>query len=236
MIDIIFEDNHYIAINKLPGYHVHPPENSIWKVPKDRVCLYLVRNYLNSYVYPIHRLDAATGGVLIYAKTSEAAAKFQAIIQNQSIIKKYLSVVRGYTAENGIIDTPLLSDSSDKMLSSKTEFKRLKTIELPFAVGKKYSTTRYSLVEAEPKTGRYHQIRRHFASQSHPIIGDIMHGDSHHNRFFRTQLKNPGLFLHSFELNFNHPYTNELIKIKSLWSERWIKIFELFDYDLNSFL
>lgn len=231
MIQIIFEDSDFVAIDKPPTYHVHPPENSLWKVPRDKVCLYIVRDLIKNYVYPIHRLDAATGGVLIFGKHSEAAGKVQALIQSQAIIKKYLAVVRGYTLDSGIIEKPLLSDSSDLLLSSHTEFRTHARIELPNAVGKKHQSARYSLVEVEPKTGRYHQIRRHFGSESHPIIGDIMHGDSYHNRFFREELAIPGLLLHSFELSFRHPYTNEPLEIKTSWSTRWQKVFQLFNFE-----
>ena len=235
MIQVIFEDPHYIAIDKPPGYHVHPPESSLWKVPRELICLYWVRNYCGDYVYPIHRLDAATGGVVLFGKTPEAAGKIQRLIQDQDIRKRYVAVARGYCLESGIIDKPLLSDSSELMLPSLTSFQTLARIELPFAVGKKHSTSRYSLLGVEPKTGRYHQIRRHFASLSHPLIGDIKHGDSHHNRFFRQELKLTGLLLHSFELSFSHPYSEEQTSITTTWSERWHSVFKLFNHIDTSF-
>ncbi len=230
-IKVIFEDEHYIAIDKPPGFHVHPPENKQWKIPRELICLYWVRKYLNKYAYPIHRLDAATGGVLIFGKSSESAGRIQKLIQEQFITKKYLCVARGFTPLQGTIDQPLLSDSSDQMLPSCTHYQTLAQIELPYAIGKKHQTTRYSLLKVNPQTGRYHQIRRHLASQSHPIIGDIKHGDSHHNRFFREQLNISGLLLQSFELSFNHPYTNQFTTIKTKWSDRWRSIFTLFNYN-----
>lgn len=230
---ILYEDSDYIAIDKLPGHHVHPPENSRWRVSKELVCLYSVRDYLGHYVYPIHRLDAATGGVVLFGKHPEAAAKIQVLLQTQSIHKGYLAVARGYTPSAGIIDQPLLSDSSDLQLPSLTHFETLAQIDLPYAISKKHDTTRYSLVKVVPKTGRYHQIRRHLASLSHPLVGDIKHGDSRHNRFFREELKISGLLLHSFELNFKHPYTNTPVNLFTPWSHRWIKIFELFHFKEN---
>lgn len=229
MISVIYEDSDYIAIDKPPGFHVHPPENSLWKVPRNLICLYWLRDYLKAYVYPIHRLDAATGGVVLFGKHSEAAGKIQRLIQDQQIRKLYVAVARGFCIENGKIEKPLLSDSSDLMLPSLTEFKTLAKVELPFAVGKKHATSRYSLIRVEPKTGRYHQIRRHFASESHPLVGDIKHGDSHHNRFFRENLNIPGLLLHSFDLSFTHPYTEENLIIKTSWSERWKTVFKMFN-------
>jgi len=229
----IYEDNDYVAIDKPPGHHVHPPENSRWKVPKELVCLYWVRDQLGHYVYPIHRLDAATGGLVLFGKNPEAARKIQELIQSKTISKNYVTVARGYTPDFGIIETPLLSDSSDLMLPSLTQFTTLSKIELNHSVSKIHSTTRYSLLKTEPKTGRYHQIRRHLASLSHPIIGDIKHGDSRHNRFFREQLKVSGLLLHSFEISFVQPFTGDLIKIKTPWSEKWKHIFKLFQFEEN---
>jgi tRNA pseudouridine65 synthase len=233
---IIYEDADYIAIDKPPGHHVHPPENKRWRVPRELICLYWVRDYLGEYVYPIHRLDAATGGVVLFGKRPEAAGKIQELIQTQKITKNYVAVTRGYTTETGIINRDLLSDSSESMLPSLTHFAQLAKIELPYAVGKKHASSRYSLLKVEPKTGRYHQIRRHLASLSHPIVGDIKHGDSHHNRFFREELKISGLLLHSFELSFTQPFSGINTTITTLWGERWKRVFELFHFDskLNS--
>lgn len=232
-ISILFEDRDFIAIDKPPGHHVHPPENSQWKVPRHLISLYNVRDYLSAYVYPIHRLDAATGGVLLFGKHPEAASKMQQLIQKQWIEKQYLAVARGFTPPSGIIDRALQSDSSDLMQPSLTHFKTLATIELPYAISKKHATSRYSLIHVEPKTGRYHQIRRHLASLSHPLVGDIKHGDSRHNRFFREELNITGLLLHSFELSFQHPFTGNSLTIKTSWSLRWKTIFKLFQFNVN---
>lgn len=228
MFPALFEDEHFIAIDKPPGFHVHPPENGLWKVPRSKICLYLVRDQLKNYVYPIHRLDAATGGVLIFGKSSVAASQMQTLIKNQTIEKKYLAVIRGHIEESLVIDRPLKSDSSDQLLPSQTLIKRCGQIELPFAVGKRHASARYSLIDVEPKTGRFHQIRRHCAAQAHPIIGDIMHGDSYHNRFFRETMAIPGLLLHSYQLTFKHPFTEQELTIKTDWSDRWKKVFEVF--------
>lgn len=230
---LIYEDEFFVAIDKPPGFHVHPPENKRWKIPRQLICLYWLRDHLKHYVYPIHRLDAATGGILIFGKNSEAAGKIQEIIQSQKMNKNYLCVCRGFTLKQDIIDKPLLSDSSDQWLPSLTELETLASMELPHSVGKKHSTARYSLVKAIPKTGRYHQIRRHLASTAHPIIGDIKHGDSHHNRFFREELKISGLLLHSYELSFQHPFSKDFITIKINWSEQWKRIFSLFNFNAN---
>src|SRR5690606_8264840 len=99
-------------------------------------------------------------------------------------------------------------------------------LELPYAVGKRHSTARYSLVEAHPETGRYHQVRRHFARISHPLIGDGAHGDSYHNRFFREKLGLPGLWLKAKSIEFLHPTKGERIIIDCPWGERWNAFFD----------
>jgi tRNA pseudouridine65 synthase len=280
LLKILFQDEHLVAIHKPSGFHVHPHENPDHRISRDRICLYVLRNQIRQYVYPIHRLDAGTSGVLLFAKSGEVAGlvskQFQnkdansksddktmseplgkslenadAAIDDFTIRKIYHAVVRGYVADQGTIDLPLESDSSDLMLSAQTKFKTLAQVELPYAVGKRHPTARYSLVEVSPLTGRYHQIRRHFNQIFHPILGDSTHGDSYHNRFFRQTLGIAGLCLRASSLQFRHPISHEIltlnadkrpIKANSSTSPitekmenfedltRWQKISELFNY------
>lgn len=267
--EILFQDEHLVAIHKPSGFHVHPHENPDHRISRDRICLYVLRNQLRQYVYPIHRLDAGTSGVLLFAKSGEVAGLVSKQFQNNemnsqhdnevtgrlasdfTIRKTYHAVVRGYVLDEGVIDLPLESDSSDLMLSSQTKFKKLAQVELPFAVGKRHPTARYSLVEVSPLTGRFHQIRRHFNQIFHPILGDSTHGDSYHNRFFRQTLGIAGLCLRASSLQFRHPISHEILTLNtekwpiqansstSLITDkmenfedltRWQKISELFNY------
>ena len=203
-------------------------------MPRAQICMYQVRDAIGQHVYPVHRIDASTTGLLIFAKSSEAASKICRQFAEHVVRKTYWAVTRGYTPENGHIDIPLQSDSSENLLVAQTNYTRLATIELPHSVGKRFATARYSWVEASPVTGRFHQIRRHFSRISHPLVGDGEHGDSKHNTFFREKLQMPGLCLRAQRLELIHPRSDETIQFQAPWSEKWRKIQTLFkDFDAN---
>lgn len=234
-----------MAIDKPSGYHVHPHETEQHRVSRDLICLYLLRKKMKQWVYPVHRLDVSTSGVLLFALNSATASKMCELFAKQQTKKIYKAVVRGFTLAEDLIDHDLESDSSKEMLSAKTAYKCLAQIELPFAVGKKHKTSRYSLLQIEPLTGRFHQIRRHFNRISHPLIGDATHGDSRHNIFFREQLGITGLCLKAESLQFIHPWTQEQLIITApdqfnkpenlahQHHRKWQKIDELFKMNLS---
>lgn len=184
----------------------------------------ILREQLGQYVYPVHRLDKPTSGVLLFALSSEVARALSEQIRERDFEKNYLAVVRGYIEEIGEIDYPLkelLDKMTDKHAnknkaaqSAITSFKKLAEIELPYAVGP-YPTTRYSLVRLSPKTGRKHQLRRHMKHLLHPIVGDTKYGRGEHNRFFRSQYNIHRLLLHAYELRFIHPILKQEIYLKA---------------------
>jgi tRNA pseudouridine65 synthase len=227
-IKLLYQDEHIFAVQKPSGFHVHPHEQVQHRVSRDKIVLYHVRRMMRRHVFPVHRLDAGTSGVLVFALSSEAASKMCQLFANRETQKTYHAVVRGYVQEQGSIEIPLESDSSGELLDAKTTFRCLKTIELPYPVGKKFPTARYSLVEAQPHSGRFHQIRRHFNRISHPLIGDAVHGDSHHNRFFRTHLEIEGLCLKALRLEFFHPWNQKKISITAETCPKWSRIESLF--------
>lgn len=222
--EILAQDETFVAIDKPAGFHVHQPEFPNKKVSREIVCLGLLRNQLRQYVYPVHRLDVGTSGILLFALSSESASRFcKAFTENRSQ-KIYYAVVRGFLKQHqGRIDIPLESDSSGELYEAVTDYEVVSQVELPFAVGKRHPTARYTLVRAKPITGRFHQIRRHFARLSHPIVGDCVHGDSYHNRFFREQLGIPGLMLRASELQIDEPSVH--INLNSVWPENWKTLF-----------
>jgi tRNA pseudouridine65 synthase len=216
-LEIIWQDESFVAVNKPAGLLVH-------RTPLDpreeRFALQLVRDILGRRVYPVHRLDRPTSGVLLFALSPAMAQQLAATFAERRVEKHYLAVVRGVTAEAGVIDHPL-ADLPDRYLSSRqdgeerdavTAYRRLAAVELPVAVGR-YPASRYSLVAALPRTGRRHQLRRHFKHLFHPIIGDTNYGEGRHNRFFREELGCHRLLLHAVELNFPHPSTGELVTV-----------------------
>jgi tRNA pseudouridine65 synthase len=178
-----------------------------------------VKEQTGKWVYPVHRLDRATSGVLLFALSSEVASLMSLKFQAQEMRKTYYCVVRGWVTEPGWVDHPL--DGRE----SVTEFAPLARLELPHAVGR-YPSARYSLVEVNLLTGRTHQIRRHFAHLSHPLIGDTVYGDGKHNQFFRDVLGVKALLLKAYSLEFQHG--DRSLRVVSRWSQPWHTLFDLF--------
>jgi tRNA pseudouridine65 synthase len=230
-VKIIYRDEFFCVVDKPIGVFAHPPPRSRYSPPPEKIGIYLLQNILQRRVIPVHRLDAPTSGVMMYAFSSAAAKGLSRLFVERQVKKVYRAVVRGFVDEAGVIDLPL--DSRAGLVEAQTEYRRLGLVEFPFAVGKRYSSARYSWVEAEPITGRWHQIRRHFDQISHPLLGDIEHGDSHHNRFFRDHLKIVGLCLRAQKLSFQHPWTSEPMYFEAPFDERWSRIESLFSGGKN---
>lgn len=228
---VLYQDDHYVAIDKPAGFHVHPPEDIRHRIPKNQNCLALLRDQTGKYIYPVHRLDRATSGVLIYAFSPEAARHLAEAFQNQRIQKTYYCVTRGWIRESGKISRPLKGDSHGNPLQeSLTSFQLIAHCELDFPVGP-YPKARYSLVRVHPHTGRRHQIRRHLSGESHPLVGDTIYGRNEHNALFKTKLGIPGLLLKAYELEFEHPFLNsedKKIRIRSRWNGYWHQVFDVF--------
>jgi tRNA pseudouridine65 synthase len=214
--EILYQDDFFIAVNKPAGLAVH---RSPMTRDQKRFLVPVVRDMIGKRVYPVHRLDRPTGGVILLAFSSEATRLMAENFGAQAVRKTYLAVVRGYTAAADVIDYPLTKSTDDlgrrkERRSAVTRYRRLATAELPHPVGR-YPTARYSLVEARPVTGRQHQIRRHMNHISHPILGDRKYGDNQHNRFFNQRYNCRRLLLAATELQFVHPYSQTPVRIRA---------------------
>jgi tRNA pseudouridine65 synthase len=210
MMDIIYRDDDIVAVNKPSGIKVH---RGAYNRRGERFALQLVRDQVGQHLYPVHRLDKPTSGVLVFALNPGAARSLAKSFARHQVRKTYLAVVRGYIAEKGAVDTPLrrsdTGEEGDKdPQQAITRYLRLDTAELPVAVGR-YATGRYSLVKVMPATGRTHQIRRHMSHLRHPIINDRQYGDNKHNRFFSEELGCRRLLLAATEIRFPHPRSRE---------------------------
>lgn len=210
MLEIIYQDENLIAINKPHGLLVH--QSSIARDATE-FALQLLRDQVGKHVSPVHRLDRKTSGILLFAfdKTSEIAMHQQ--FMNTETDKKYLAILRGFTPDEMDIDYPLAKENGT-MQDAFTAFRTLQRAEVEVAFGK-HPTSRYSLVEATPKTGRMHQLRRHFSHILHPIIGDRTHGCNKQNKLFKEQWEMTTMLLHASELAFIHPVTKERIHLKA---------------------
>lgn len=232
---ILDETDDSIVISKPGGFFVHQPENG-FRVPRDKVVLQNLRDQIRCEVYPIHRLDSATWGILLLAKSKNAASELSQAFQ-QTALKDYFGICRGWLPLSGQIDIPLLSDSSENWQESLTYYKRIKHFEIKeILIGKRYSDVRYSLGCFRPVTGRFHQIRRHLNRVSHPIIGDGNHGDSHYNRYFRELTGIAGLNLWAHRLSYFCPFRNQQITIYDQISPRWYQLGQFLNFDFKEFM
>lgn len=221
-LEILFEDDDYIAINKPAGVLVH--RTNIAKDEEELLAVQLLRDQIGQKVYPLHRIDRPTSGVLLFAKSPETTSLLQPLFPTAAVKKYYLSIVRGHLSEeHGIIDHPLKKKLYGELQDAKTEFWSLSKTEIPFASSAKYVSSRYSLIKLYPHTGRMHQIRRHMAHARHYVIGDTAHGDNKQNTFFRKQLSLNNMLLHAWKLDFIHPFTKEEICITADLPDYFIK-------------
>jgi len=230
-LTLLHRDDRIAVFNKPAGLLVH---RSWIDRHETRFALQMARNQLGQRVYPVHRLDKPTSGILVFALSPQDAARLTASFTGGAVTKKYLAVARGIAPEQGTIDYPLLEEQDkhdphrqegkDRQ-SAITAYRRLGTAELPFGVGR-YPTSRYSLVEAEPLTGRRHQIRRHFKHIFHPLVGDVNYGEGRHNRFFREELGCHRLLLHAAQLTFPHPGSGDMMTVAAPLDEAFTALLQ----------
>jgi len=201
MLDILYRDERFVAIHKPPGLLVHRSELDRHET---RFAVQLLRDQLGQIVWPVHRLDRGTSGVLLFALDQEALAAASAAFERNEVEKVYLAVVRGWPAETGTIDYALAEEPGKPLQPAITHWRRLATAEIPVPVGR-YAQARCALLEVRPETGRLHQIRKHCHHVSHHLIGDTTHGDGRHNRLFRERYDCRRLLLHAWRLRLAHP-------------------------------
>jgi len=222
MLEIVYQDEHLIAINKPHGLLVH--RSSIATDAKE-FALQMLRDQISKYVSPVHRLDRKTGGLLLFAFDKEVEIAMHKQFQEGLVKKKYLAVVRGYAPDTMDIDYPLVKENG-AIQEAFTSFITLKKAELDIPLGN-HPTSRYSLVEATPTTGRMHQLRKHFAHIFHPIIADRKHGCNKQNRFFKEEWEMTTMLLHASELFFTHPVTKEEIHLTATLHDEFKRVMQL---------
>lgn len=217
-LTILYLDQYLVAIDKPAGMLVH---RSFLDKHETLFVMQTLRNQLGQHVFPVHRLDRPTSGVLVFALSSEVARLLTEQHQQESWQKFYLAIVRGYVKAPLLLDYPLY-EQLDKIADKKADQHKaaqdartalwpLAQVELPIAVGR-YAAARYSLVALQPLTGRKHQLRRHAAHLRHPIVGDTSHGDGKHNQLFAKHLLTPRLMLIAKSLQIKHPVTGVLLQ------------------------
>lgn len=193
-LTVLYRDEHLLGVAKPSGLLVH----NGWAREAD-VALKRARALAGQYVYPIHRLDRGTSGVLFFALSSEMAQAMQAVLRRPETAKSYIALVRGITHEAGVVDHAIAPKKDAAKRDAVTRYQRLGTFE------------RYSLVLARPITGRLHQIRRHMKHVSHPLIGDVRYGKSEHNKKLKARFGLARLALHALSYEFTHPVSHERV-------------------------
>lgn len=222
ILEIIYEDDFYICINKPAGVLVH--KTNIAKDESELLALQILRDQIGKKVYPLHRIDRPTTGALLFSKSSEAASLLQPLFPTTEVEKFYLCIVRGYMEDNhGIINHALKKKLIGELQEAQTSYWSLAQSEIPFSSSPRYPTSRYSLLKVYPHTGRMHQIRRHMAHARHYVIGDSTHGDNKQNIFFRTQFGLDNMLLHAWELSFIHPFTKQEINLQADLPDHFLK-------------
>lgn len=197
-LEIIYRDEDLVAVNKPAGMAVHRG----WA--QDGVpALQILRDQIGCPVFPVHRLDRPTSGVLLFATSGEMHRLIQEQFTAHTVDKCYLALCRGHDAALTRVDHPLAKREDLEARTAVTDFKLLGHFE------------RYGLFEARPRTGRLHQIRRHLKHASHPIIGDVRYGKGEHNRIFRDRFGFHRLALHAASLSLNHPRTQEPLTLRA---------------------
>ena len=233
-LEILYQDEYIVAINKPSGLLVH---KSMIDKHEIYFAMKILSEQIGKWVYPVHRLDKPTSGVLLFALDKYSAKLISEQFSEHTIEKQYICVSRGYVSSSGVIDHPLsvkLDRIADKDVSTQKEpqeaisnYETLAQVELDHSIGR-YDKTRYSLVKVSPQTGRKHQIRRHLKHISHHILGDTKYGRGEHNKFLREVYGCHRLLLHAISLEIIHPYTNKQLKIEA-------DIDEVFSFVLNEF-
>jgi tRNA pseudouridine65 synthase len=191
--------------------------------------LQILRDQIGQPVYPAHRLDRKTSGVLLFAKSKDMNAYLQEQFREQKTEKIYHALVRGFLLPEGHIDYALKNE--DKTQEAQTDYRCLAQYEIPLPFGK-FPTSRYSLVELRPHQGRFHQLRKHMAHIFHPIIGDRPHGCNKQNRLWKEHFGMTQMLLHAQRLSLTLPNA-QILHFYAPYSETFSKVLTILEPHTN---
>lgn len=202
-LEFLYEDDDLFAVFKPARLLVHRG-----MARDDDTLVDRVRDAIGpGKVHTMHRLDRQTSGVVLFARHPEAARALRELFDARQIQKTYLAMVRGRCPEEGFIDHPVPRCEKGERIDAQTRFKRLSFVRV--------EPREVSLVELQPLTGRFHQLRRHMSHLNHPILMDSNYGPTRLNRAFRAEWGFDRLTLHAARLEFEHPMTGEDVVIES---------------------
>jgi len=232
MLDILYQDDALIAVNKPANLAVH---RSKMVGNADTFLIDELRAQVGDSVYLAHRLDRATSGVLLVARSKDVAATLGEQFMGRHVHKQYLVVVRGWPEpDEGVIDYPLPgSRETGPRREARTRYRQLASVEVPIALGR-YPQQRYSLLLAEPESGRFRQIRKHLAHIHHPVIGDCQHGRSDHNRLYKQHFGCHRMLLHAWRVSFRHPLSDTPMTLHAPLDDAFGNLLERFGWSLGA--
>lgn len=222
MLEILYQDEFVVAINKPHGLLVH--QSPIAR-DAEEFAIQLLRDQIGKKVFPAHRLDRKTSGILVFALDKPTDRFLQMQFQDKQTDKRYLALLRGFSPDQQTIDYALQREDG-ALQDAVTRFTTLERFEIPVAQGK-FATSRYSLIEARPETGRMHQLRKHFAHIFHPIIGDRPHGCNKQNKFWLETFQMNTMLLHAHELTFTHPQSLQPLTLRAEMSDEFKRVLAL---------
>ncbi len=212
-IPILYEDGAVMALDKPRKWMLVPAD---WKKSSRNLQAVLISSIAAGgawarsrglrYLHFVHRLDAETTGVLLFAKNPEAVTTYSELFQERKVEKEYLAVVRGIPEAHEWVCRLKLAKDSDQAGHVKVDAERGKDAETRFCVRQAKSET--TLVEAHPLTGRTHQLRVHLAASGHPIVGDALYGPPQGR-------KRVNLALRAVGLAYQDPYTRKHVEIRA---------------------
>lgn len=241
-LSVLYRDEYLLIVHKPAGLLVH-------RSPIDRHETEFALQYARAlndgeHVYPVHRLDRPTSGILVFARDSDTARTLGLAMMAGDVAKTYLAMVRGWPPEQGEIDYPLREEPEDRRLkgieqpvrNALTHYRTLATTEIPVEI-EKYLTSRYAVVELTPKTGRKHQLRRHMKHINHPMIGDANHGRGRHNRYFAERFGEGRLMLAATMMAFRHPVSGEPLTVSAVPEASFLEVLSIFPgFDVRNHL
>jgi len=224
MLHILHIDEHIVAIDKPAGLLVH---RTALDAGEERFALQMLRDQIGRPVWPVHRLDKGTSGVLLFALDAGTASLLGQAFESAQMSKRYIALVRGWpAADEGVIEHALARDperpsAGQTMLEARTAWQVQRRMEWPIQTDSRFAGSRFALLVLRPETGRRHQIRRHLKHISHPIVGDATHGKGPLNRAVSAFLGVQRLWLHALELQMRHPFAGTILRLHAEPGQEW---------------
>jgi 23S rRNA pseudouridine1911/1915/1917 synthase len=225
-LDILFEDNHLIIVNKRSGEIVQGDKTGDEPM-SEKVKRYIKQKYNKPgdvFIGTPHRIDRPTSGIVIFAKTSKALMRLNKMFQDKEIQKTYWAIVKNLpkNKEGKLIHYLKKNEAKNKSFAQETMFQGAKVAELTYKII--FDFDNYFLLEILPKTGRHHQIRVQLSEMGCPIKGDLKYG-------FNRSNKDASISLHARKISFLHPVRKEQMEVvASVPSDDplWVKANEIF--------